>query len=285
MSPIDRLLELMARLRDPETGCPWDRAQSYASIVPHTIEEAYEVADAIAREDLAALKDELGDLLFQVVFYAQLAKEEGAFDFADVATAISEKMTRRHPHVFGESHYTDVAEQTQAWERIKQMERGTEGVLDGIPLALPALSRALKLQRKAARVGFDWRIIEPVLAKIEEELQEVRIELEQGANAERMQEEIGDLLFACVNLARHGGVDPEVALRGCNAKFEARFGRIEAWLAEAGNSPEQASLEDMDVLWERAKAEEKGETLTPSPLRRGKSGERGLIQTKLVTRF
>ncbi len=260
MHEVDRLLELMTQLRDPDSGCPWDLAQTYASIVPHTIEEAYEVADAIAREDLIDLKDELGDLLFQVVFYAQLAKEEGAFVFAEVAAAITEKMIRRHPHVFSNTSYSDVSEQSQAWEQIKQKEKATNSVLDGVPLALPALTRALKLQRKAASVGFDWSEISPVLAKIEEELQEVRIELEQN-NAQRLEEEIGDLLFACINLARHSKVDPEAALRHCNRKFETRFRHIETWLAENGSSPKQASLQEMDALWERAKTEKQQQKL------------------------
>lgn len=258
MNEIERLLQVMDRLRDSESGCPWDRAQTYASIVPHTIEEAYEVADAIARGDRAELKDELGDLLFQVVFYAQLAKEEGAFTFADVATAITEKMIYRHPHVFGDAEYASIAEQSAAWERLKAAERSTvlQGVLNGIPLALPALTRAVKLQRKAARVGFDWSELAPVIAKIEEELEEIRRELKAKTRSERVAEEIGDLLFACVNLARHVNVDPETALRAANAKFEGRFQRIEAWLAETGRTPEQSTLEEMDALWERAKAAE-----------------------------
>lgn len=262
MRELEQLLELMARLRDPDSGCPWDLAQSYASIVPHTIEEAYEVADAIARGDLADLKDELGDLLFQVVFYAQLAREQGVFSFADIAAAITEKMTRRHPHVFGNAEYADRAEQSAAWERIKAAEPGAAraGVLDGIPLALPALTRAVKLQRKAAQVGFDWGALEPVLDKIREELEEVRVEVRQGAEPARVLDEIGDVLFACANLARHLNVDAEAALRGTNAKFERRFRRIEDWLAEAGRTPQQSSLAEMDALWERAKADERGES-------------------------
>jgi MazG family protein len=258
---IEDLLELMARLRDRDTGCPWDKAQTYESIVPHTIEEAYEVADAITRGDRAELKDELGDLLFQIVFYSQLAREEGAFTFADVAKSITEKMTRRHPHVFGDTVYSDVAEQSRAWERLKEAERdiGRTSVLGGIPLALPAMTRALKLQRKAARVGFDWGNALGVLPKIEEELEEVRAEILAGADRERLQQEVGDLLFACVNLARHLNIDPEAATRGTNAKFERRFRLIEAWLAEAGSNPERASLAEMDALWERAKSEDGNE--------------------------
>jgi MazG family protein len=252
---IEDLVELMARLRHPDFGCAWDRAQTYDTIVPHTIEEAYEVADAIARGDRLALKDELGDLLFQVVFYTQLAREEGLFTLADVASAIIDKMTRRHPHVFGDVEFTGPDEQSRAWERIKQAERGADagGVLDGVSLALPAMTRALKLQRRAARVGFDWHDAESVLHKIEEELEEVRVELARGECSERCQEEVGDLLFACVNLARHVGVDPEAAVRATNAKFESRFRCIEARLAETGRTPEQASLAEMDALWEQAK--------------------------------
>jgi MazG family protein len=257
---MKKLLRLMEQLRDPAAGCPWDRAQTYTTIVPYTIEEAYEVADAIARGDRAALRQELGDLLFQVVFYAQLAQEEGAFGFTDVVTAITDKMTRRHPHVFGNARFASVAEQSAAWEQIKADERGAAhaGVLDGVPVGLPALQRAVQLQRKAARVGFDWAAAPPVLAKIEEELAEIRAELATG-NAERLAEEIGDLLFACVNLARHCQVDPEVALRGTSAKFERRFRQIEDGLAVDGRTPGQATLDEMEALWQRAKAAEHGQ--------------------------
>jgi ATP diphosphatase len=262
MREMQALLDLMARLRDPETGCPWDREQTYATIVPHTIEEAYEVADAIAREDWEELRSELGDLLFQVVFYSQIAREEGRFDFADVARSIVEKMTRRHPHVFGEEFYATAAEQTAAWERIKAAEtiktpERPAGVLNGIPLALPALTRAVKLQKKAARVGFDWGAVEPVLAKIAEEIAEVRHEIAIQAPPERLADELGDVLFAVANLARHLKLDPEAALRGTNAKFERRFRRIEAWLAEDGRAPMDSTLAEMDALWERAKIEER----------------------------
>lgn len=262
MNEIKQLLGLMERLRAPETGCPWDRAQTYASIVPYTIEEAYELADAIARNDSSELRQELGDLLFQVVFYAQLAQEEGVFTFADIVKTIMEKMIRRHPHVFGDVRYRDHAERTAAWENIKATERDvkTASVLDHVPLALPAATRAVKLQRKAARVGFDWAEPTAVLAKIEEELAEIRDVLTAGADGARVAEEIGDFLFACANLARHLKVDPEAALRAANAKFERRFRRIEDWLAESGRTPEQATLAEMDALWERAKAEERGET-------------------------
>jgi ATP diphosphatase len=263
LSPVDALLAVMARLRDPDNGCPWDREQTYSTIVPHTIEEAYEVADAIAREDWPELQAELGDLLFQVVFYAQIAREEGRFDFNDVASSIVEKMIRRHPHVFADERYATAAEQTAAWERIKAAEKPAQqmaGVLEGIPLALPALTRAVKLQNKAARVGFDWGAVEPVLAKIEEEIAEIRHEMVSNAPPERLADELGDVLFACANLARHLQIDPEAAVRGTNAKFERRFRRIEAWLAEEGRTPTQSTLAEMDALWEQAKLEEKTST-------------------------
>jgi MazG family protein len=258
-SPLDALLAVMARLRDPQTGCPWDREQSYASIVPYTIEEAYEVADAITREDWPELRDELGDLLFQVVFYAQIAREEGRFDFNDVARGIVEKMIRRHPHVFADAHYANAAEQTAAWERLKAAEKAEPpaGTLAGIPLALPALTRAVKLQKKASKVGFDWGALEPILAKIEEEIGEIRHEIITQAPKERLADELGDVLFAVANLARHLQLDPEAALRGTNAKFERRFRQIEQWLAEQGRTPVESTLEEMDDLWERAKREER----------------------------
>ena len=231
MTELEQLLELMARLRDPQHGCPWDRQQTCASLVPHTLEEAYEVADAVAREDWAELRLELGDVLFQVVFYARIAEEAGHFDFADVARGIVEKMTRRHPHVFGDERYSDAAQQKAAWERIKAAEKSSgavqpAGALDGVPLALPALSRALKLQKKAARVGFDWGAAAPVLAKIEEEIGEIRHEISIQAPPERLADELGDVLFAVANLARHLNIYPEAALRGTNAKFERRFRRV-----------------------------------------------------------
>ncbi|MDX1656863.1 MAG: nucleoside triphosphate pyrophosphohydrolase [Candidatus Competibacteraceae bacterium] len=271
MQPIEQLLELMARLRDPQSGCPWDRQQTYATIVPHTLEEAYEVADAIARHDLQELKDELGDLLFQVVFYAQIAREEGVFDFDAVARSITEKMIRRHPHVFGEASYTSVQEQSEAWERIKATERGRkpDSILAGVSRGLPALTRAVKLQLKAARVGFDWSQTEPVMAKIREELQEIEAEIQTRAPAQRLADEVGDLLFACANLARHLGCDPETALSGTNGKFERRFRRIETWLAEQGRSPDQATLAELDALWDRAKGEERTPSKSP-PCPRGR---------------
>ena len=253
------LLDLMARLRDPESGCPWDRQQTCATLVPHTIEEAYEVADAIAREDWAELRDELGDLLFQVVFYAQIAREEGRFEFSDVARGIADKMTRRHPHVFGDERYANATEQTAAWEQIKAAEKTAPptGALDGVPLALPALTRAVKLQKKAAKIGFDWGALEPVLAKIAEEIGEIRHEIASNAAPERLADELGDVLFAVANLARHLHLDPEAALRGTNAKFERRFRQVESWLMEMGRTPVESTLAEMDGLWERAKLEEK----------------------------
>ena len=262
---IARLLEVMARLRTPANGCPWDLEQSYATIVPYTIEEAYEVADAIEREDFGALKAELGDLLFQVVFYAQMAKEDGRFDFNSVAHVSADKMERRHPHVFGTAKIDTAAAQTIAWEAQKARERAQIGVteakpvsvLDDVAKALPALTRAEKLQKRAAREGFDWPDTVLVLAKIQEEIAELQHEITVKAPQERLLDELGDLLFACANLARKLDVDPETALRSTNAKFERRFRRIEDWLAEAGKTPGQSTLDEMDALWNRAKAEER----------------------------
>jgi MazG family protein len=255
---IDDLLAVMAALRDPEGGCPWDREQDFASIVPYTIEEAYEVADAIARNDLPELRDELGDLLFQVVFHARMAEEAGEFSFNDVVAAIVEKMVRRHPHVFGEEEVADAEAQTRAWEEHKAAERRDKGghrsLLDGVTLGLPALSRAAKLQKRAARAGFDWPSTYGVLGKIEEELNEVRAELE-GDDPQALHDEVGDLLFACVNLARHAGVDAEEALRAANHKFEQRFHYLESRLEQEGKALEQSSLEELDRLWVAAKKE------------------------------
>lgn len=262
MTPITRLLEIMRRLRDPEHGCPWDVQQDFRSIAPYTIEEAYEVAEAIEQEDLAQLKDELGDLLFQVVFHAQMAQEAGAFDFDAVAEAIAEKLVRRHPHVFGVADIRDADAQTQSWEAIKAEERrqkaggGPVSALDGVGVGLPGLTRAVKLQKRAARVGFDWAEIGPVFDKLDEEIRELRHELEQGGAPDRLEDELGDLLFVAANLARHLKVDPEAALRRTNAKFERRFRYIERALAEQGRTPDDASLEEMDALWEAAKREE-----------------------------
>lgn len=260
---VTRLVEIMALLRDPERGCPWDVEQDFSTIAPHTIEEAYEVAEAIDHGDMAALKDELGDLLLQVVFHAQMANEAGHFDFEDVAETICDKLVRRHPHVFGDIRIDDSATQTKAWEDHKAGERksrsstGEAGVLDGVSLALPALTRALKLQKRAARVGFDWDQASDVLAKIEEEAAEIKHEMASGENGDRLQDEAGDLLFTIVNLARKLNLDAEKALRRSNAKFERRFRRMEEILAADGaKKPEDLNLNQLDALWNRVKGEE-----------------------------
>jgi MazG family protein len=260
---LDDLLAVMARLRDKDTGCPWDVEQSFATIAPYTIEEAYEVADAIAREDLDALKEELGDLLLQVVYHAQMASEDRRFDFADVADAITRKMIRRHPHVFGGAD-RDAFLTDGTWQRIKAEEQAERGKavpgsqLDDVPLALPALSRAVKLQKRAAEVGFDWPALAPVLAKADEEIAELKAAIAEsdGRETTRVAEEFGDLLFVMANIARHLKIDPEAALRGANDKFVRRFRSIEATLAKDGRKPEDASLEEMDHLWDQAKAAE-----------------------------
>ncbi len=257
-----RLIGIMARLRDPEGGCPWDVEQDFRSIAPYTIEEAYEVAAAIEAEDLEGLKDELGDLLLQVVFHARMAEEAGAFNFADVAEVICDKMVRRHPHVFAAVEVESADAQTLAWEEQKARERAAEGsgsdpsALSGVALALPALMRAEKLQKRAARVGFDWPEAAQVFDKIDEELLELHEEMAAGAEPDRLEDEIGDLIFAAVNLARHLKVDPEVALRRCNAKFERRFRAIEAALAVQGRKPQEESLEGLEALWQAAKSAE-----------------------------
>jgi MazG family protein len=244
--PIDRLLAIMARLRDPERGCPWDKEQDFASIAPYTIEEAYEVADAIERGDMAALKDELGDLLLQVVFHARMAQEAGLFGFDDVAAAIADKMVRRHPHVFGDAEIASVAAQNEAWEAHKAAERAANGdadsVLDGVALALPALLRAAKISRRAARIGFDWPNARAVILKIHEEIAELEAELDRRAPLAAVEEELGDLLFAAANLARKLEVEPETALRRATAKFERRFRRVEARAMERGSAPDHAAL-------------------------------------------
>lgn len=254
---IDRLLAIMAALRDPATGCPWDIEQSFTTIAPYTLEEAYEVADAIERADWPDLKGELGDLLFQTVYHAQMASEAGHFSFADVVAAISDKMITRHPHVFGDqSRDKTAAQQTQDWEAQKARERGPMRTLDGIAQSLPALTRALKLQNRAARVGFDWPSTTEVLDKLVEEAREV-VEARDTLTHDHLTEEIGDLIFVMANLARHLKVDPEAALRAANQKFTRRFARIEDWLAETGRSPADSDLAEMDALWNRAKAEDK----------------------------
>jgi len=262
---VARLIEIMAALRTPGSGCPWDLVQDFRSIAPYTIEEAYEVADAIERNDLTDLKDELGDLLLQVVFHARMAQEQAAFAFKDVVDAICDKLIRRHPHVFGDAQSLDPDGVTTQWSAIKAREKAAKqgappaSLLDGVPLALPALTRALKLQQKASAVGFDWDDAQQVLCKIREETEEVAAELATpGAEASpALEEEIGDLLFVVANLARHARVDPEQALRSANTKFERRFHHIEQRLKEMGRSPEAASLDEMEALWVEAKGAER----------------------------
>jgi ATP diphosphatase len=262
---IGRLIEIMAALRTPGSGCSWDLEQSFATVVPYTIEEAYEVADAVARGDLSHLRDELGDLLLQVAFHARMAEEAGVFDFGDVVQAITEKLLRRHPHVFGEARGLSPDAVKELWEQIKAEERAAQGggagakpagALAGVPLALPALTRALKLQQKAGKVGFDWNDPLAVLHKIREETDEIEAEIRDG-DKDQAAGEVGDLLFAVVNLARHLDIDPEAALRSTSQKFERRFAAIEQALAERGTSPERATLAEMDALWDAAKAAEK----------------------------
>ncbi len=265
-STLDDLLGIIARLRDKDAGCPWDIEQSFASIAPYTIEEAYEVAEAIAREDLEALKDELGDLLLQVVYHAQIASELGCFDFDDVVEAIARKMIRRHPHVFADASREEFLA-GNLWQRIKAEEKAGRGAaagtsrLDDVPLALPALSRAVKLQKRAAEVGFDWASLVPVLDKIEEEIAELKAAIgdarEDGEHRAKVAEEFGDLLFVMANVARHLKIDAESALRNANAKFVRRFKSIEAALAKDGRRPEDVTLEEMDALWDAAKDAEK----------------------------
>ena len=265
---IARLLEIMAALRTPGSGCPWDLEQDFASIAPYTIEEAYEVSDAIARDDLTDLRDELGDLLLQVVFHARMAEEKGEFAFGDVVNAITTKMIRRHPHVFGNAEARAAGTAKGQWDQIKAVEKAEKraariargldpedhgkGFLDGIAVALPALTRALKLQQKAATVGFDWTEAAPILDKIEEEIGELREALESGQTA-AVADEFGDLLFAVVNIGRHLGVDAEASLSGTNEKFRSRFHYIESELAAAGSSLKEATLDEMESLWQNAK--------------------------------
>jgi ATP diphosphatase len=262
---IATLIEIMAALRTPGSGCPWDLEQSFATIAPYTIEEAYEVADAVARGDLSDLREELGDLLLQVAFHARMAEEARSFDFGDVVEAITAKLLRRHPHVFGEARGLSPDAVKELWERIKADEKAERagaaadaGALAGVPVALPALTRALKLQAKAGQVGFDWNDPRAVLAKIREEADEIEAEIAAGNN-EAAADEVGDLLFAVVNLARHLKVDPEAALRQTNLKFERRFAAIERALAARGKAPRDATLAEMDTLWDEAKAAERGE--------------------------
>jgi nucleoside triphosphate diphosphatase len=265
---IERLIEIMAALRDPDTGCPWDKEQSFATIAPYTVEEAHEVADAVARNDMPDLRDELGDLLLQVVYHARLADEIGAFAFGDVVEAITTKMIRRHPHVFGGEEARSAGAAKGFWEEIKATEKreragrrlypgGSQragGVLDGVPAGLPALARAVKLQAKAGTVGFDWTDPGAVLDKIREEIEEVAAEIKRPSLIrDRVEDEVGDLLFAVANLARHLSVDPDQALRRTNAKFMQRFGAIENALATSGRTPAEASLDEMEQLWQQAK--------------------------------
>jgi ATP diphosphatase len=257
---IGRLLAIMAALRTPKTGCPWDLEQNFATIAPYTLEEAYEVADAIARDDLTDLKEELGDLLLQVVFHARMAEELGAFDFGDVVEVLTAKLIRRHPHVFGDERSQTPQAVEGLWERIKAQEKAARGdtenagALAGVPVALPALTRALKLQTKASNVGFDWNDPRAVLHKIREEADEIEAAL--NGDASEAAGEVGDLLFAAVNLARHLRADPEAVLRGTNQKFERRFAAIEQALAADGKKPQDATLAEMDALWDEAKARE-----------------------------
>jgi len=276
MSNIDSLIELMSKLRDPVQGCPWDLKQSITSLLPHTLEEVYEVADAIESGSMVELEDELGDLLFQIVFYAQLAREEGSFDFDDIAAGVTNKLLRRHPHVFpdgtlasfGETKELSAGQVVANWDAIKEIEReekrqklkltGQEQIdspaslLDDVPKALPAMERARKLQKRAANVGFDWKEIKPVLVKLKEEIAELEEAIVQGQTKE-IEHELGDVLFASVNLARHAKVEPEIALRGCNSRFEARFRFIEKQLQIEETEFKNKSLEDLDHLWDLAK--------------------------------
>ena len=256
------LLVIMQKLRDPEQGCPWDKKQSFASIVPYTLEEAYEVADSIERQDMSALKGELGDLLFQVVFYSQMASEQGLFNFADVVDGVSEKLVRRHPHVFGEAQFADTRAVNANWEAEKAKERlqkdaSASSVLDDIPLAMPAMSRANKIQKRCAAVGFDWDALPPVVDKVHEEIAEVLHEVAQEPRDEaKVAEELGDLLFATINLVRHLKKDPEQVLRLANQKFERRFRQVEAQISANGHSLRDVSLDEMEQVWQRVKQSE-----------------------------
>lgn len=256
-SQIEELLRIMRCLRDPQKGCPWDLQQNFHTIAPYTVEEAYEVADAIEREDMQDLKEELGDLLFQVVFHAQMAQEQGWFEFDDVVIAINEKMVRRHPHVFADTKIESAEQQTAAWEQLKHKEREEKpehhSTLDGVAKSLPGLTRALKLQRRAAKVGFDWLALPPVFEKLNEEVEELKAELQTNAAFERKEDELGDILFTAVNIARHAGIDPELALRRANLKFETRFRKMESLLEQDGKSIDEIGAQEMDHLWEQIK--------------------------------
>ncbi|WP_105664586.1 nucleoside triphosphate pyrophosphohydrolase [Cronobacter dublinensis] len=260
MTQIDRLLGIMQRLRDPQTGCPWDKEQTYATIAPYTLEETYEVLDAIAREDFDDLRGELGDLLFQVVFYAQMAQEEGRFNFDDICAAISDKLERRHPHIFGDAAFSDSAEVLANWEKTKSAERAEKAqhsALDDIPESLPALMRAHKIQKRCSAVGFDWTSLGPVVDKVHEEIDEVMHEAQQAVIDEaKLEEEIGDLLFATVNLSRHLSAKAETALQKANRKFERRFRQVEAIIRAQGLEMTQASLDQMEAAWQTVKRQE-----------------------------
>ncbi|PSW04711.1 nucleoside triphosphate pyrophosphohydrolase [Photobacterium lipolyticum] len=261
-APIEQLIEIMATLRDPNQGCPWDRKQTFASIVPHTIEEAYEVADAIEQQDWNDVREELGDLLFQIIFYSQMGKEQGLFDFNDVVNGLNEKLTRRHPHVFGETDFADDAAINANWEAEKAKERDAKGLdsslLANIPLALPALSRADKIQKRCAKHGFDWDSVGPVVDKVKEELDEVMDEVIQvSVDHSKVEEEMGDLLFSVVNLSRHLQVKPEQALQRANKKFERRFREVEKNVLEQGRHIDECSLEMLDAEWDKVKERER----------------------------
>ncbi|WP_293902852.1 nucleoside triphosphate pyrophosphohydrolase [Phenylobacterium sp.] len=270
LAPIDRLLAIMARLRDPADGCPWDQEQTFETIAPYTVEEAYEVADAVEGGNLSDLKEELGDLLLQVVFHARRAEEQGAFAFDDVARAINDKMVRRHPHVFAEATYGSLADQKQGWEALKAAERvgkaagGAASLLDNVPVGLPGLTRAVKLSKRAATVGFVWPTVQDVVAKLHEEVGELIAEVEAG-DLEKARHELGDVLFVVANLARTLDIDPEDAIRYTNAKFVRRFQYVEQRLAARGKSPDQSDLAEMDALWDEAKAAERGPPSTAHP--------------------
>jgi len=265
IAPIERLRAVMAALRDPETGCPWDREQSFTTIAPYTIEEAYEVAEATAQGDMDELREELGDLLFQVVYHAQMAKERGAFDLDDVANTIADKMIRRHPHVFSDKPAETAADVSGIWEEVKQRERAEkskdepESALDGVPLALPGLARAWKLHRRATDAGFDWPDTASLFAKIREELDELEVEIERGEPPERVADEMGDVLFTIVRLAEFAGQDPETVMRAAQRKFSRRFRYMEARLHERGRRLNDASMDELETLWTAAKRTERGE--------------------------